>query len=504
MRLRLSWINQLRIENRNIKFWYWRKKKSMNKNVRTRFCPSPSGSLHIGGGRTAMYNWAYAKKHNGTFVVRIEDTDAERSTPESKQIILDSLRWLGLDWNEGVDVGGKYGPYVQSERKDIYKFYAEKLISEGKAYRCYCTETDLKNARDEWVKNNPKVGFKYPGTCKNKPQDPNRPHVVRFVAKREGTTEFVDKAYGKNCTPNSENQDWVIIRPDGLPLYNFGCVIDDALMKITICARGFDHFQNTICQKLMYDALGFEPPEFCHLGLIRGKDGEKLSKRHASVSVFEYRDNGFTPGALLNYLAKVGWGKGNAELFSMNEFVDMFDWSGCGNTDGKWDILKLNAIQYAHLKSQTLTSDEEYAHRVIPFLIKNGLTDINPKQVESVIPLVRTRSKTLIEAANELDPIFRKDIVVDKAAVEKLLTNDIKLTLANYRSWMHDLYTWSESSVKDATQAFIAINKLTLKDIGQPLRVCLTGRTNSPELFQVMAALGKDTTLTRIMKQVNA
>lgn len=477
----------------------------MKKEIRVRFAPSPSGSLHIGGLRTALFNWAWAKKHPGsTFIVRIENTDAERSTPESQQIILDSLRWAGIDWNEGVEVGGNYGPYVQSERLDIYKYYAEKLISEGKAYRCYCTEDDLRAAREEWAKHNPKVGFKYPGTCKNKPYDISRPHVIRLVATTEGTTEFHDKAYRKISTPNIENQDWVIMRTDGLPLYNWGCVIDDALMKITLVARGADHLANTLPQLLMYKALGFEPPEFCHLGLIRGKNNEKLSKRHASVAVFEYRDQGFSPNALLNYLARLGWGYGNAEVFSISEFIGMFDWSGCGKKDGKWDSAKLAAIQFAHLKNESLTSDEQYAHHVLPFLYARGIDDVNHRRVENAIHIIRHKSKTFIEAANELDPMFRKDIVVDPIAIEKFITPSAKEFLRKYETFLNSIINWNENYLRDGTLSWLAANGFALKDIGQSIRVSVVGRANSPEIFAVMGALGKETTLQRIDRQARS
>lgn len=475
----------------------------MTKQIRVRFAPSPSGSLHIGGLRTALFNWAWAKKNNATFIVRVENTDAERSTPESQKIILDSLRWAGIDWNEGVEVGGDYGPYIQSERVDIYKHYAEKLISEGKAYRCYCTEDDLKAAREAWVKHNPKVGFKYPGTCKGKPYDAGKPHVIRLIATTEGTTEFTDKAYGKISTPNIENQDWVIMRTDGLPLYNWGCVLDDALMKVSLVGRGADHLANTVPQLLMYKALGFEPPEFCHLGLIRGKNNEKLSKRHASVAVFEYRDQGFSPSALLNYLARLGWGHGNAEVFSISEFIEMFDWSGCGKKDGKWDSDKLAAIQHEHLKQEKLTSNEEYAHRTLPFLYARGVEDVNHRRVEEVVSLIRHKCKTFIEAANELDPILRKDISMDPAAVEKFITPTSKQLLASFLDHLVSLdMLWCENYLRTATTTWLTLVGSTMKDIGQPLRVCLTGRANSPELFAVMGALGRGTTLQRIDRQV--
>jgi glutamyl-tRNA synthetase len=471
----------------------------MSKQVRVRFAPSPSGSLHIGGARTALFNWAWAKKNGGKLIVRVEDTDAERSIPESKQIILDSLRWLGLDWQEGVEVGGDCGPYQQSERKDIYLRYAEKLIAEGKAYRCYCTEDDLAKARDEWKQHNPKIGFKYPGTCRNKPNNSGVPHVIRLVATREGTTEFVDHIFGKVSTPNIENQDWVIIRTDGLPLYNYGAVLDDALMGITLVARGADHLQNTIPQLLMYQALGFEPPEFCHMPLIRGQDNEKLSKRHASVAVFEYRDQGFAPSALLNYLSRLGWSKGNAEVFSLKEFADdLFDWTGCGKNDGKWDPAKLAAINYAHLKSPVLVPDDEYLRLLDPFLLARGFTNLDKNRVKSLIPVIRDRAKTLVDAAAELDPFLRKDITVDPPAKEKFLTAENKAKLVAFSQFLSGLDTWGVETLKERSTNWMTENGTSLKEIGQAVRVAVVGRTSSPELFATMAALGKETTLARL------
>lgn len=466
--------------------------------VRVRFSPSPTGlCLHIGGARTTLFNWAWAKKTGGRMLLRVEDTDAARSTEASKQVILDSLRWLGLDWQEGVDVGGDCGPYVQSERKHIYRELADKLIAEEKAYRCYCSDVELTEAREQWTRDNPKVGFKYPGTCKGKPLDDTRPYVIRLVAKTEGTTTFDDLVFGRITTPNVENQDWVIIRTDGLPLYNFGCVADDALMGITLAARGADHLQNTIPQMLMYEALGFTPPTWVHMPLIRGKDNEKLSKRNASVGVFEYRDQGYAPSALLNYLARLGWSKGDAEVFSMDEFVEMFDWSNCVRKDSKWDPAKLAAINTAHLRSERLVPDAEYAAHTLPFIQKLGLT-ATTAQLLPLIPLIRPRAKTFVEAAWEMEPFLQPTVTPDQAATERFLTNPNRLHMANLAASLADLKVWSQTGIAEYVNGFLGGWNLTIRDLGQPIRVALMGRTTSPELFATMAALGKETVLTRL------
>ena len=475
-------------------------------DIRVRFAPSPTGYLHIGGVRTALFNWLWARKNGGKFVLRIEDTDQERSTPESKAIILESLKWLGMDWDEGPEVGGDRGPYEQMARLDIYKHFADKLIAEGKAYRCYCTEEELKASRDA-LKEKRDAGdktarFKYPGTCRDRKDNPDRPFVVRFKAPVDGAVEYTDKVFGKMVVPNKENQDFVILRSDGVPLYNFGATIDDLTMGITLVARGRDHMINTPPQILIYQALNAQHPEFAHLPMMLSATGEKLSKRHGAVSVTEYRDKGYSPTAVLNYLARFGWGFGNQEVFSMKELIGAFSWDGCGKGDGRFDVKKFAAIQYEHLKRDDLTSDSEYAHRTLPFLYAQGIGDVNHKRVEDVIHLVRTRSKTYIEAANELDPVLRREIAVDQAASEKFLTEENKKMLRNFGSTLTLVSDWSEEGLRNYAKMWCDTNHLTLKDIGQPLRVSVTGRANSPELFQVMSAIGKDATIQRIANQI--
>lgn len=480
--------------------------------IRVRFAPSPTGYLHIGGVRTALFNWLWARKNGGKFILRVEDTDQARSTPESKAIILESLKWLGMDWDEGPEVGGDCGPYEQMARLDIYKHYADKLIAEGKAYKCYCTEDELR-AHREALKEKRDAGdktafFKYPGTCKdrkepvwNKNTRDEAPYVVRFKAPTDGVVEYTDKVFGKIVVPNKENQDFVILRSDGIPLYNFGAVIDDLTMGITLVARGRDHMINTPPQILLYQALGAQHPEFAHLPMMLSPTGEKLSKRHGAVGVGEYRDNGYSPNAVLNYLARFGWGHGNQEVFSLKELIDAFSWEGCGKNDGRFDTKKFAAIQFEHLKREDLTSNQEYAHRTIPFLYDRGIGDVNHERVEAAVHIVRHKARTYIEAANELDPIFRKDISVDPAAAEKFITNETKNFLNKYETFLGSIDNWSENALRDSTIHWLAANGLTLKDVGQPIRVSVTGRANSPELFQMMTALGKDATLERINRQ---
>ncbi|MBM4362645.1 MAG: glutamate--tRNA ligase, partial [Deltaproteobacteria bacterium] len=287
----------------------------MGTGPRVRFAPSPSGYLHIGGARTALFNWLWARSQGGSFLLRIEDTDQERSSLDSVRAVLDALRWLGLDWDEGPEVGGPHGSYFQSERRAQYREHAERLIAEGKAYRCDLTREELDQLRADFKAKNPKGEWVYRGPLRED-VDPSRPHVIRFRTPRDGATDFRDRVFGPVSTPHSEIGDFVLMRSDGFPLYNFAAVVDDHAMGITLVGRGRDHLGNTPQQILIYRALGWEPPEFAHLPLMLSASGEKLSKRNASVAVQDYRERGYTPMGVLNYLCRFGWSHGDQELFS--------------------------------------------------------------------------------------------------------------------------------------------------------------------------------------------
>ncbi|HSO31876.1 MAG TPA: glutamate--tRNA ligase, partial [Labilithrix sp.] len=316
---------------------------------RLRFAPSPTGYLHIGGVRTALFNWLWARKTGGTFILRIEDTDQERSTDASRAIIFDSLSWLGLDWDEGPGKGGNFGPYTQMERLSIYTEKADELVRAGKAFRCFCTKAELDAQREALKKADPKAQFKYPGTCRDRTDQPDLPFVVRFRTDRAGSVRYVDKVFGEVTTPNVEQQDFVLVRSDGIPLYNFGAVVDDMMMEVSLVARGRDHMINTPPQIMLYEAFGAKAPEFAHLPMMLAPSGEKLSKRHGAVSVFEYKDTGYSPNAVLNYLARFGWSFGDQEIFSKEELVQAFSWESCGRGDGKFDAKKFLAVNHEHL-----------------------------------------------------------------------------------------------------------------------------------------------------------
>ncbi|WP_394825997.1 glutamate--tRNA ligase [Pendulispora albinea] len=469
-------------------------------STRVRFAPSPTGYLHIGGVRTALFNWLWARKNRGTFVLRIEDTDQERSTDASKQVIFESLSWLGLDWDEGPGVGGNYGPYEQMARLSIYKEYAERLIAAGKAFRCYCTKEDLDKAREALKAKDPKAQFRYPGTCRDRRDQPDKPYVVRFKAPEEGTLTYVDKVFGEVTTPNAAQQDFVLLRSDGVPLYNFGAVIDDHLMEIDLVARGRDHMVNTPPQILLYQALGAKVPDFAHLPMMLAPNGEKLSKRHGAVNVLEYRKEGYTPQAVLNYLVRFGWSHGDQEVFSLKGLIDAFSWEACGRADGKFDTKKFSAILFEHLKSPELLPDAEYVQRLLPFLEARGLTGLDPAKVAGALYTVRERATSLKDAADRLDFFFRDEPVFDEKAATKFLVPASAESLRAVATLLEGTPEWTEPALEQRLVQWLEERGLQMKDIAQAARVALTGRSATPGLFQVLYVLGKDVSLARLRK----
>ena len=469
---------------------------------RLRFAPSPTGYLHIGGVRTALFNWLWARHTGGAFVLRIEDTDQERSTAESRAIILDSLKWLGIDWDEGPEVGGANGPYTQMERLGIYKAMSEKLIAADKAYRCYCTKEELAEAREALKKRDPKATFRYPETCRNRTDRPELPFVVRFKTSLEGSVTYVDEVFGEVVTPNGAQQDFVLIRSDGVPLYNFGAVVDDLTMKISLVARGRDHMVNTPPQILLYEAFEAAAPAFAHLPMMLAPNGEKLSKRHGAVSVTESRDQGYAPDAVLNYLARFGWSHGDQEVFSRQELVSAFNWEACGRGDGKFDAKKFLDINHQHLKSPALMPDDEYVRRVTPFLLARGIASPDEARLRRAISLVRERARTFVEAADGLDYFFREPPVIDEKSAQKFLTKEHADKLRGFMDAIAGVDPWEEKALEEKTQAWLLGLGLAIKDVAQPARVALTGRAASPGLFEVLAVLGKGVALERLKRGI--
>lgn len=470
---------------------------SMSNKERVRFAPSPTGYLHIGGVRTALFNWLWARKTGGTFVLRIEDTDQERSTEASRKVIIDSMEWLGLTWDEGPGKGGEFGPYTQMERLSLYRDHAEKLIAEGKAYRCTCTKAMLEVAREELKAKDPKAQFRYPGTCREANHPRDSVHVVRFKTPSDGVVTYEDMVFGKVTTPNAAQQDFVLLRSDGVPLYNFGAVVDDITMKITLVARGRDHMVNTPPQIMLYEAFGASAPRFAHLPMMLAPSGEKLSKRHGAVSVGEYQQGGYSPIALLNYLVRFGWSFGDQEVFSLDEMIAAFDWERCNKSDGKFDAKKLLAINYEHLKQERLTSYETYKASVRPFLAARGLASIDEKILDLAIPKIREKAKTYVEAAEQLDFFFRDELVFDDKAVAKFLVATNAPVLREVADLV-DKVEWNEPAIEAAFTAWLAEKNLQIKDVAQPARVALSGRTVSPNIYETIFILGRETSVKRL------
>ena len=461
--------------------------------VRVRFAPSPTGYLHIGGARTALFNWLWARKNKGKFILRVEDTDQSRSTQQSEQAIIDGMKWLGLDWDEGPVVGGPHAPYFQMQRLATYEKHAEALIAKGKAYRCDCSKQELDRLREQAAKE--KRGFKYPGTCRNKNLPKGTPGaVVRFRMPDEGATTFRDLVKGEITVPHKDLQDEVILRADGVPLYNFGAVVDDIEMGITMVARGDDHVVNTPRQILMYQALDYPVPVFAHLPMILGADKQRLSKRHGAVSVLQYRDDGYLPGALINYLARLGWSHGDQEIFSLDELIEKFDWEHVGATAGVFNPEKLLWLNQQWIKS---TPVPELARHVAPLLAKRGV-QVDPEQLARVLPPIVERAKTLVDMAEQARTFFEKGVRFDEAAAKKNLTPETRPLLVEARDLVARRIGEGPHALEQAFRELAAQRGLGLGKLAQPVRVAVTGTTVSPPLFETLVLLGRDEALSRI------
>ncbi len=453
--------------------------------VVTRFAPSPTGYLHIGGARTALFNWLYARHTGGTFILRIEDTDRARSTEASIQAILDAMTWLGLDWDEG--------PYYQTRRMDLYREAAQKLLETGWAYRCYCTPEELEEKRKKALKEGRKP--KYDGTCRNRTDFPkNRPYVLRFKCPEEGTVVVEDLVKGTVRFDVKELDDLVIMRTDGVPTYNFAVVVDDASMGITHIIRGDDHLNNTPRQILIYQALGYPLPRFAHVPMILGQDHKRLSKRHGAVSVLAYRDEGYLPQALTNYLVRLGWSHGDQEIFSLQELIDLFSLKGIGKSAGVFNPEKLLWLNARYIRA---SSDEALAEMLSPFLDAVGIAPPREKLLMAIRTL-KERSRTLKEMAEGMRFYFVDRIEYEPKAAKKFLKAAMLPYFSQLADCLNALEAFDESNVEACFKKITEENQIKLGKIAQPVRVALTGKTVSPGLFEVMEVLGKEKTLARL------
>jgi glutamyl-tRNA synthetase len=459
---------------------------------RLRFAPSPTGFLHIGGARTALFNWLWARRTGGKFILRIEDTDRDRSTQPAVDAILDGMRWLGMDWDEGPDNGGPYAPYFQTQRIEMYRGYAERLIKAGKAFACYCTreELDLGRKKAEAAK----VQYRYPGTCRAKPYDRSKPHVIRFRMPETGATTYQDLVKGPITTPHDTLQDEVILRGDGVPLYNFGALVDDLEMKITLVARGDDHVNNTARQILMYEGLGVAPPTFAHLPMILGADKARLSKRHGATSVTAYRDMGYLPHAVVNYLARLGWSHGDQEIFSLDELVSFFDFKDVGATAGVFNLEKMLWVNHEWMRKLPL---EELARRALPYFRAAGLPAQDDARLRHVCQVYLERAKSFGEVVEQARYLYAP-IALDPKAKDKFLTPDAKPLLQAVRDGLAAMDAPDAAGLEKLFHHVAEARGLGLGKIAQPVRVALTGGTASPGIYDVVLILGKEEALSRL------
>lgn len=481
--------------------------------VRVRFAPSPTGPPHIGNVRTALFNWLFARHHGGKFILRIEDTDVARRVPGSLEAILDGLRWLGLQWDEGPEVGGPYGPYFQSERLHLYREYAERLIESGHAYRCYCTTEELAQMRQEQQARNEAVG--YDRRCRflspaerAKKEAASLASVVRFAIPLEGETTYHDLLRGDVTIQNSVLDDFVMLKSDGYPTYHFAVVVDDHLMKITHVLRADEWIPSTPRHVMLYRALGWELPQFAHLPIILGPDRSKLSKRHGATSITAYREEGYLPEALVNFLALLGWSySGETDIFSCDELISRFDLDRVGKTAAVFDRDRLEWMNGYYIRQ---LPQETLAKHLYPFLQQAGLLpagEVQPEKMElvrDVVPLVRERMKRLSDAAAVVDFIFKDDIVYEPGLLvpKGIDREQTRAALVAGREALSELDGWNAEALEARLRSLAEQLGLKTGQLFGALRVAISGRTAAPPLFQTMAVLGRERTLARVAKAV--
>src|SRR5712692_383163 len=456
--------------------------------VRTRFAPSPTGYLHIGGARTALFSWAYARRHGGEFVLRIEDTDLERSTAESVSAILEGMRWLGLDWDEG--------PFFQMQRLGRYQEVAEQLIAAGQAYRCWMSREELEDLRKLQIQKGEKP--RYDGRWRperakalglKKPEDVKP--VVRFRTPEEGSVAWNDLVKGPISFPNAELDDLVLLRADGVPTYNFGVVVDDLDMRITHVIRGDDHVNNTPRQIHIFNSLDKPLPFFAHVPMILGADGERLSKRHGAVSVMQYRDEGYLPEALVNYLARLGWSHGDEEIFDRKSFVAWFDLVHVSRSAAQFNPEKLAWLNQQYLKT---ASDERLAAE----LKRRGLSAEGGPPPERVVALLKERATTIAQLADEARLFYRQEIPPPPAVAE-----DVAGALRMLQSKLASV-AWERSAINDAIRQTVKASGLKLPQLAMPLRQLVTGRSQTPPIDAVLELIGREKVLARLASSLGS
>ncbi len=458
-------------------------------DIVTRFPPSPTGYLHIGGARTALFNWLFARQKGGKFILRIEDTDRERSSEEATRAILESMEWLGLDWDEG--------PYFQSRRYDIYNAAIEKLLATDQAYYCHCTPETLEQKRKEASSRGLKP--KYDGQCRDLGLGPAPGAVVRLKSPPSGITQFNDLVKGPIAFNNEELDDLILKRSDGSPTYHMAVVADDIDLGITYVIRGDDHVNNTPRQIMIYKALGEPLPHYAHLPMILGPDKHRLSKRHGAMSVLAYRDMGYLPHALLNSLARLGWSHGDQEKFTREELIESFSLENVGKAAGVFNLEKLLDLNGWYIRE---SPDEFLAGAVVPFIRRMGFEDPGEEKLTKAVAVLKLRSKTLVEMAEGARFLFQKEMDYDEKGDEKFLKPNVLGLFEALLGEFEKTPEFTQALLEKAFSAFLEEKGIKLSKIAQPLRVALTGKTASPGIFEVMELLGKDTVLERLRRVI--
>ena len=455
----------------------------------TRFPPSPTGYLHVGGARTALFNWLYARHTGGRFILRIEDTDTVRSTQASVDAIFEALRWLEIDWDDG--------PYFQSRRTDIYLQYARRLYEAGHAYYCTCSTEAVEEMRRRAMA----AGANpcYDGTCRQRNLPPQPGAVLRFRAPTVGTTVLNDVVKGSIVFQNSELDDFVLVRSDGMPTYNFVVVVDDITMGINTVIRGDDHVMNTPKQIHIYRALGAPLPVFAHVPMVLGPDRTRLSKRHGAMSVTAYRDMGYLPDALINYLVRLGWSCGDQEFFTRGELIQKFTLENIGRSAGVFDLAKLQALNADHIQA---SAPEALVPHLEPLLARHHLSAAGVPSLPRVISTLQPRSKTLEELVEQARFYFEDEVAYDPAAARKLFKPQALAPMQCLLTELEKIETFDEASLESAFTAVMEATGLKLGKIAQPVRLALTGRTASPGIFETIDAIGREKTLSRLARAI--
>ena len=451
----------------------------------TRFPPSPTGYLHVGGARTALFNWLYARHRGGRFVLRLEDTDVQRSSQASVDAIFDALAWLGIEWDDG--------PYYQTRRLDVYRDHIQKLLDTGRAYYCTCTPEEIEAMRETAKARGGKP--RYDGRCRDKQRPPSNNAVVRFKAPLTGTTVIEDVVKGPIVFQNDELDDFIVCRSDGMPMYNLAVVVDDITMGVNTVIRGDDHVNNTPKQILLYRALEAHLPVFAHVPMVLGHDRARLSKRHGAMSVTEYREMGYLPDAVINYLVRLGWSHGDQEFFTREELIAKFSLDHIGKSAGIFDPQKMQALNADHIKAAT---PKDLVPHLRPFLAARGVDNPPSDYLEAAIETLQTRSKTLVEMADGALFYFREKIIFEEKAAKKFLKPAIMDALLFLIQQLNGQADFNDASIEASFLNTMEQSGLKLGKIAQPVRVALTGTTVSPGIFEIIRVLGKEATLVRL------